>query len=55
MGLRPVGLNPIATDNLVEPDCRSAPPGTAQRHIACDTLDMLKSGIRRAGMAVREK
>ena len=25
------------------------------RHTPCDTLDMLKSGIRRAGVAVREK
>jgi hypothetical protein len=48
MGLRPIGINPIATVGWV--------PGTAvRRYIACETLDMLKSGIRSAGMAVREK
>jgi hypothetical protein len=48
MGLRPTGINPIATVGLV--------PGTAvRRYMACETLDMLKSGIRSAGIAVREK
>ena len=53
--VRDVRLHPHALRPRGRDPGRPPPLTASCAHTPCDTLDMLKSGIRRAGVAVREK